>query len=120
MRSGMYERHRRLIRSRYAGRLKALVDALARHGAGEWIGAPDIRSGIFVPLMLPRTVNLERLTKRLAARGVLVASGKASYLKAYRDWMKFLRLSVARANPERIDEGVRRIAEEARREAGRL
>jgi DNA-binding transcriptional MocR family regulator len=102
-----------------AERMRALAEALDRHGAGERVGAPDVRTGLYLPLMLPRTVNLERLARRLSARGVRVVSGKACYLKSYRDWVKFLRLSVARAIPERIDEGVRRIAEEARLEAGR-
>jgi len=119
LRSGMYERHRRMIRNRYAERMRALAAALKLHGAGDWPCAPDIRPGLYAPLMLPRTVNLERLARRLADRGVRVVSGKAGYLKSYRDWMKFLRLSVARANPQRIEEGVRRIAEEVRREAGR-
>jgi DNA-binding transcriptional MocR family regulator len=119
MRSGMYDRHRRAIRERYAERMRAMLDALGRHGAGEWIGAPDARRGLYVPLMLPRTVNLERLAGRLAARGVRVVSGKTGYLRSYRERVKFLRLSVARADPGRIGEGVRRIMEEARREAGR-
>jgi len=120
MKSGMYERHRRVIRSGYAERRQTLIGALRRHGIGDWIGAPDNRPGLYVPLMLPRTVNLERLVKKLAARDVRVVSGKAGYLQSYRDRMKFLRLSIARACPERIEEGVRRIAEEVRREAGRF
>jgi DNA-binding transcriptional MocR family regulator len=116
IKSGMYERHRRDIGEQYAVRLRALNEVLRRHHAAGWLDVPDVRSGVYVPFRLPRTVNLERLVKRLAAHRILVVSGKSSYLKLYRDWEKFLRISISRVRPERIEEGVRRIVEEVRRE----
>lgn len=68
------------------------------------------------PLRVPRSVNLERVVKRLAAKQIRVTSGKVSYLKMYREWEKFLRISISQVQLERIEEGVRHIVEEVRRE----
>ncbi len=65
---------------------------------------------------LPEKVNLERLIKRLAAKDILVFSGKPCYLSDYMEREKFLWISISRAQPEQIDEGVREIIEEVRRE----
>lgn len=116
MKSGMFERHKRNISSQYAERLRALNEALRRHNAEGLLQVPDIRSGVFVPLKVPRTVNLERVVRRLAAKQIRVVLGKATYLKLYREWEKFLRISISRVQLEQIEEGIRHIVEEVRRE----
>ncbi|MNS58933.1 hypothetical protein D3C72_918730 [compost metagenome] len=66
---------------------------------------------------LPQRVNMERLIKRLEKRNVSVVSGKGFYLSGYLEREKFVRISISRAQLEQIDEGVRIIAEEVRRES---
>lgn len=73
-------------------------------------------SGLYVPFKLPKKANLERLVERLAAKKILVVSSKRFYLSDYREQEKFLRISIARAQPERIEEGVREIIGEVSRE----
>ncbi|AFC30773.1 PLP-dependent aminotransferase family protein [Paenibacillus mucilaginosus] len=118
IKSGMYERHRHKIRASYTARISALTEAVRRHNEAGLLQIPDIRSGVYVPFKLPLTVNLERLTERLAAKEILVVSGKRFYLKEYREREKFLRISIARAQPGQIEQGVREIIEEVRREVG--
>lgn len=116
IKNGMYERHKRKIRDQYAARIRALNEALLKFSDPELIEASRVDSGFYLQLKLPQKVNLARLTKRLAARDVIVVPGKSFYLSDYRDKEKFLRLSVSRARPERIEEGVKAIVEEVRRE----
>ncbi|UUZ87346.1 hypothetical protein LJK88_24935 [Paenibacillus sp. P26] len=69
-----------------------------------------------MPFNLPQKVNLERLVKRLAAKDILTVSGKPCYLSNYLQREKFLKISISRARPELIEEGVFEIIEEVRRE----
>lgn len=120
IKNGMYERHKRKMSSQYAERMRALNEALERHNEAGQIRVPSVRSGVYLPLMLPKAVNLERLLKRLAARNVLAVSGKRFYLANSLEKEKFVRLSVSRARPEQIEEGVRTIMEEIGRELREL
>ncbi|WP_334076914.1 hypothetical protein [Paenibacillus sanfengchensis] len=67
-------------------------------------------------LKLPQTVNLDPLIKRLSARQVKAVTEKSFYLTNWLEREKFLRISIPRVRPERIEEGVRGIMEEVRRE----
>jgi DNA-binding transcriptional MocR family regulator len=115
IKNGMYDRHKHTIRSRYAERIRALNEALERQGDAGLIEAGTVCAGVYVHFKLPRTINLERLTKRLAARKVNVVPGKAFYLSDYLEREKFLRISISRARVEQIEAGVRAIVEELKR-----
>lgn len=117
--NGMYERHKRNICSQYTARIRALNEAVERFNEAGLIEISDVRSGIYVQFKLPQTVNLDRLTKRLAARKVSVVSGKGFYLSNYLAREKFLRISISRARPEQIEEGVKAIIDEVRLGSGR-
>jgi DNA-binding transcriptional MocR family regulator len=71
-----------------------------------------------MPFLLPQSVNLERLIRRLEDRNVLVKSGKSFYLSGYLEREKLLRISISRVQPEQIVQGVRAIAEETERAMG--
>ncbi|OZB90113.1 PLP-dependent aminotransferase family protein [Paenibacillus sp. XY044] len=114
--SGMYERHKRKIRSQYAARIRELNEAVLRYNVSGLIDIPHVSSGLYVPFKLPKKINLERLVERLAAKEILVVSSKRFYLSDYMEREKFLRISIARAQPERIEEGVREIIDEVGRE----
>ncbi|WP_199615300.1 aminotransferase-like domain-containing protein [Paenibacillus alkalitolerans] len=116
IKNGMFERHKRKICSQYTARIRALKEAVQRYNDAGLIQIPDIGSGIYMQFKLPQTANLESLVKRLAARHVTVMSGKGFYLTDYLDREKFLRISISRAQPEQIEEGVKAIVEELRRE----
>ncbi|CAG7652442.1 PLP-dependent aminotransferase family protein [Paenibacillus allorhizosphaerae] len=116
IKNGMYDRHKRKICSQYAARIRALNEAVRQYNDAGLLSISDVRSGVYVQFKLPQTVNLERLIERLAAKDIVVVSGKQFYLSNYLEREKFLRISISRAQPEQIEEGVREIIEEVRRE----
>ncbi|MEV5028018.1 PLP-dependent aminotransferase family protein [Paenibacillus sp. LPE1-1-1.1] len=115
IKSGMYERHKHKICKQYAARIRTLNEALLKYNDEGLIEAADVSSGVYMQFKLPQTVNLERLIKRLAARNVIVVSSNGFYLPDYLEREKFLRISISRAQPEQIAEGVKAIIEEIKR-----
>lgn len=115
IKNGMYERHKHKISGMYASRLQVLVEAVQRHNEPGLLEVPEITSGIYTPFILQPTINLEQLVKRLAARKITVVPGNAFYLSGYKERAKLLRISISQTTPEQIEEGVRAIAEEVRR-----
>ncbi|MNR20201.1 2-aminoadipate transaminase [compost metagenome] len=117
IKNGMYERHKHKIYSQYAARIHALNKSIQRHNDDDLIEVSKVNSGVYMQFKLPQRVNMERLIKRLEKRNVSVVSGKGFYLSGYLEREKFVRISISRAQLEQIDEGVRIIAEEVRRES---
>lgn len=115
IKNGMYERHKHKISSLYTSRIRSLKESVDRHNKPGVLEVPGISSGIYTPFKLKTTVNMEHLIKRLAERNISVTSGKAFYLKDYREREKFLRISISQTPPEQIDEGIKAIVEEVRR-----
>ncbi|NEW07732.1 PLP-dependent aminotransferase family protein [Paenibacillus sp. SYP-B3998] len=115
IKNGMYERHKIKIGSQYTARIRALNEAVERHNSAGTLEVASVSSGVYVQFKLPRTVNLDRLTKRLAARDVNVVSSKPFYLLDYPEREKFLRISISRAQSAQIDDGVKAIVEEVTR-----
>lgn len=112
IKNGMYERHKSSISNQYAYRLHALYEAVARHAKDGDLVVPDVASGIYAQFKLKHSVNLDRLTRRLASRNIVVVPGKPFYLSNYLEREKFLRISISRVQPEQIDEGVKAIVQE--------
>lgn len=119
IKNGMYERHKHKISSQYTARVRAVNDAVSRHNGEGWVELSRVDSGVYIQFKLPQTVNLDRLMKRLSARNVMTVAGKQFYLTNWLEREKFLRISVSLVKPERIEEGVRVIMEEVKREIGR-
>ncbi|MGG4345504.1 PLP-dependent aminotransferase family protein [Paenibacillus lautus] len=118
--NGMYERHKQKIYSQYEVRMQALNAAVQRFEGTGLIEAVPSDGGIYKLFKLPQTVNLERLIRRLQERNIHVVSGKLFYLSDYRMREKFIRISISRARLNQIEEGVRAIVEEVKREVGNL
>jgi DNA-binding transcriptional MocR family regulator len=114
----MYERHKHKISSQYAARIRAVNDAVSRQNGEGWVALSGVDSGVYIQFKLPQTVNLDRLMKRLSARNVMAVTGKQFYLTNWLEREKFLRISISLVKPERIEDGVRVIMEEVRREIG--
>jgi len=115
MKNGMYDRHRDKIHRQYESRMRTLHDAVNRYNEPGLLEVSEVRSGIYAQFKMPQAVNLERVVERLQKRGVLVLSGKLFYLTDYRQREKFLRISISRARPEQIHEGVQAVIEEVKR-----
>jgi DNA-binding transcriptional MocR family regulator len=118
IKNGMYERHKHKISSQYAARIRAVNDAVSRQNGEGWVALSGVDSGVYIQFKLPQTVNLDRLMKRLSARNVMAVTGKQFYLTNWLEREKFLRISISLVKPERIEDGVRVIMEEVRREIG--
>lgn len=114
IKNGMYERHRERIFQQYESRFETFHDAIRRYNDAGLLEVADVRSGVFTHLNVPQTVNLDRVVERLKARGILVENGKQFYLSDYLHRVKFLRISISRARPEQIHEGVKAILEEVK------
>jgi DNA-binding transcriptional MocR family regulator len=114
IKNGMYDRHKSKIGKQYTARIVAVNQAVNKFNEAGWIEISSVSSGIYVQFKLPKTVNLERLVKRLATRNVSVVSGKGFYLSDYLEREKFLRISISQARPEQIEEGIKAIIEETR------
>lgn len=113
--NGMYERHKHKIYNQYAVRIRALNEAVKRYNHAGLLKVSGGSGSVFMQVVVPQTVNIESLMKRLAARKINVVSGRGFYLTSYLERDKFLRISVSRARLEQIDEAVKGIAEEAGR-----
>jgi GntR family transcriptional regulator/MocR family aminotransferase len=105
------ERHVRRLRRRYAERLQALLDALAREmpAGTRWITP---RGGLLVWVTLPPGVDAERLRRAAADRGVVYTPGDLFHLGG--GGAHSLALSFAGLEPDAIREGVTRLGEAAR------
>jgi len=115
IKNGMYEKHREKIFRQYESRIEILHDAVKTYNDAGLLEVADVRSGVYTQFKVPHAVNLERVVDRLKERGVLVQSGKQFYLSDYLQREKFLRISISRARPEQIHEGVKAIIEEVKR-----
>ncbi|RIX48653.1 PLP-dependent aminotransferase family protein [Paenibacillus nanensis] len=115
IKNGMYERHREKIYRQYESRIEILHEAVKLYNSEGLLEVADVRSGVYTQFKLPLEVNLERVVDRLQKRGVLALSGKLFYLTDYRQREKFLRISISRARPEQIQEGVKAVIEEVKR-----
>lgn len=116
--NGMYERHKQKIYSQYEVRMQSLNAAVQRYEGTGLIEAVPGDGGIYKLFKLPQTVNLERLIRRLQDRNIHVVSGKLFYLSDYLIREKFIRISISRARLDQIEEGVRAIVEEVKRDVG--
>lgn len=115
IKNGMYERHREKIFRQYESRIEILHDAVKLYNDAGLLEVADVRSGVYTQFKVPQAVNLERVVDRLKERGVLVQSGKQFYLSDYLQREKFLRISISRARPEQIHEGIKAVIEEVKR-----
>ncbi|HZG17159.1 MAG TPA: PLP-dependent aminotransferase family protein [Candidatus Bathyarchaeia archaeon] len=115
IKNGMYEKHREKIFRQYESRIEILHDAVKTYNDAGLLEVADVRSGVYTQFKVPQAVNLERVVDRLKERGVLVQSGKQFYLSDYLQREKFLRISISRARPEQIHEGVKTVIEEVKR-----
>ncbi len=104
--SGEIERSINTVRSALGERAKVLADSLRRHIPEARFVEPD--GGYFLWVELPEDVEVDRLAPAAAERGVAVVKGSDFLLDGGRH---ALRLAFSAVTADRIDEGVRRLAE---------
>lgn len=108
---GYYDSHLRNLERRYKRRWHVMNDAIAKH-LGMLERTPT-RGGTSFWLSGPEGFDATELGKRLHERGVLIDIGERYYLKKNK---RSFRLGFAFVPIKRLEEGIRIIAEEVRRQ----
>ena len=109
--TGAYDRHVKQTMPFYRERRDALLDALARHLAGEYHVDPPA-GGHHLWVTLTRPLDERALYAEAARHGVTFTPGGA--VTAERRSQTSFRLSFSLLDPEQLDEGVRRLARSIR------
>ena len=104
--SGAIDESIRTVRSALGERSAVLAESLRRHIPEARFVEPD--GGYFLWVELPEDVDVDRLAPAAAERGVAVVKGSDFMVDGGRH---ALRLAYSAVTADRIDEGVRRLAE---------
>ncbi|MFV2102290.1 PLP-dependent aminotransferase family protein [Micromonospora sp. LOL_024] len=104
--SGDIERSIETVRAALGERASVLAESLRRHIPEARFVEPD--GGYFLWVELPEDVDVEKLAPAAAERGVAVVKGSDFVLDGGRH---ALRLAFSAVTADRVDEGVRRLAE---------
>ncbi|MDU2064686.1 MAG: PLP-dependent aminotransferase family protein [Sporomusaceae bacterium] len=114
IKSGMFERHKRKICSRYLLRAKLLYESLAKY-SNETLDIEKITMPssfcMHTHIVLPEHINSNQLLRNLKRQGVLVELAKANYLESFPS-SKLLKLNVSSVDESKIEEGVKKIVKE--------
>ncbi|MNY42206.1 hypothetical protein D3C86_1770710 [compost metagenome] len=109
--SGMFARRKDKIRDAYSQRLLKLHDSLTVYSQDTYSVAPPLQSGVHTHIELPAAIQLPLLLERLRKKQVLLHNLSSNYLPGFIPQL-LLSLSITRVPEERIDAGVRLIANE--------
>jgi 2-aminoadipate transaminase len=106
---GRLPAHLDRLRAEYGRRRDAMLEALEKHFSGKarWTRP---RAGIFVWLELPEGTDTTRLLEAALDEGVAFCPGEAFASMDPAPLRRSMRLSYAGSSPERIAEGVERLA----------
>jgi 2-aminoadipate transaminase len=111
-RRGILAKQLPLLRAHYQQKRDVMVEAL-RSSFGAAVSWPDPRGGFFLWASLPPEVNADAMIPRAVQHGVIYVAGEAFYVDEPEDGPRgqnIVRLSFSAPSPERIREGVRRLA----------
>jgi 2-aminoadipate transaminase len=112
-RRGILQRQLPLLRRHYQQKRDVMVEAL--HSAfGDGVTWPSPRGGFFLWATMPDGIDAERLVPRAIDHGVIYVAGEAFFVNG--SGQNLVRLSFSSPAPERIREGVRRLASAVREE----
>ncbi len=112
-RRGILDRQAPLLRAHYQHKRDVMVSALSGAFGGD-VTWPEPRGGFFLWAALPPPVNADTMTARAVAHGVVYVAGQSFFVNG--GGRHFIRLSFSAPTPERIEEGVRRLAATIREE----
>jgi 2-aminoadipate transaminase len=107
VRRGILERQLPLLRAHYQHKRDVMIAALHRE-LGHTVSGPDPFGGFFLWATLPATIDADTLIPRAVAHGVTYVAGEAFFVNGAGQHQ--MRLCFSAPTPERIDEGIRRLA----------
>lgn len=115
--SGMFERRKRKIRDSYSRRLMHLNKSLLANSDTAYLSPSEVISGVYTHINVPAQLHIPTLLDRLRKKRVIVQDLQPYYLPAFNP-EHLLSLSVTQVSEERIEAGVRLIADEIKRMLG--
>jgi 2-aminoadipate transaminase len=110
---GILDRQAPLLRAHYQHKRDVMVAALQRE-IPDGVTWPAPRGGFFLWATLPEAIDADAMVPRAVDHGVIYVSGDAFYVNG--SGQQQIRLSFSAPTPERIVEGVRRLAATIREE----
>jgi 2-aminoadipate transaminase len=110
---GVVSRRLPILRSRYQTKRSVMAQTL-REQCGDLVSWPEPRGGFFLWVSFPDTIGADRMLARATARGVIYVAGSAFYVENAAH--NIARLSFSAPPPERIVDGVGRLAAALREE----
>src|SRR3712207_3756779 len=108
MQSGLYDEHLAKLRREHARRRDRMSDALARHLPARLLTYAHPKGGLYFWCRLGQGLKGRQLLQRAMAEGVVFANGEIFY--ADEAGAHELRLCFASQTPDRIEEGIKRLA----------
>ena len=112
-RQGILDRQAPMLRAHYQHKRDVMIAALQRE-LPDGVTWPAPRGGFFLWATLPEEIDADAMVPRAVDHGVIYVSGDAFYVNG--SGQQQMRLSFSAPSPERIDEGVRRLAVTIREE----
>ncbi|MGH9374156.1 MAG: PLP-dependent aminotransferase family protein [Vicinamibacterales bacterium] len=106
-RRGILQRQLPVLRQHYQHKRDVMVQAL-RQETGNDLSWPAPRGGFFLWATLPPQIDADRMIPRAVEHGVIYVAGEAFFVKA--GGRNLMRLSFSAPAPDRIREGVSRLA----------
>ncbi|HEX2342560.1 MAG TPA: PLP-dependent aminotransferase family protein, partial [Vicinamibacterales bacterium] len=104
---GVLARHVPLLRQHYRGKRDVMVAALKRE-LGKSVSWPTPQGGFFLWATLPSGIDSDAMIPSAVERGVVYVAGTAFFVDG--SGADRIRLSFSAPTPDRIDEGVKRLA----------
>jgi 2-aminoadipate transaminase len=112
-RRGILDRQAPALRRYYQHKRDVMVSALTREFGGD-VTWPAPRGGFFLWATLPAPISADAMIARAVEHGVVYVAGEAFFVNG--SGRQFIRLSFSAPTPERIEEGVKRLAAATRAE----
>lgn len=112
-RSGLLDRQIPTLRAHYQHKRDVMVRVLRREFGSE-VTWPDPRGGFFLWATLPTAIDADAMVPRAVEHGVIYVAGEAFFVDG--GGRNIVRLSFSAPTPDRIEEGVRRLAAAVRDE----
>lgn len=107
MKAGNLDKHITLLRSEYSKRRKVMIDSLTKY-CPDYVKWTKAEGGLFLWVFLPEHVSATELLKKAIEKKVAYVPGKPFYVREDKDHT--LRLNFSNATPEKIEEGIKRLA----------
>lgn len=107
IKAGNLDKHIQLIKKEYSKRRKVMIDSLKKY-CSSYVRWTKAEGGLFLWVFLPEHVSATELLKKALEKKVAYVPGKPFYVHGDTD--NTLRLNFSNATPEKIEEGIKRLA----------